>query len=185
MSDRAMNPRKAAAALLVSGALLATACAPGDAEFEEDTEASDNGEAQTDTSEDTAADGTESDQAEESPEAEPESGSDDDEAASDQNDEETPEENGAQTEEDVRAVAQFLTEEYPEGVIGQLENEGGYFEVEIFDLASGMEYEFDLDPESFDMWDYDEETLDGDDQQKAESAEISFLDALETAENEA
>ncbi|GAB3842308.1 PepSY domain-containing protein [Nesterenkonia populi] len=163
---------KSAAAFAVV-ALGVTACSPDDAEFEEnddaaetagtEDEAQDNGETDSDDAGTEAQDGEGEPTTAEEPEA------DEAEAA----------------EDEVRAVAEFLAEEYPDGEIGEIEDEGGYFEVEIFDLGSGTEYEFDIDPETFEMWDYDEETLDSDDQQKAEAVEISFLDALDTAEGEA
>lgn len=85
----------------------------------------------------------------------------------------------------VVSVVEFLGEEYPGAVVGELEYEGGYFGVEVFDLGAGTEFEFDVAPGSLETWDHSEDGLGEDDRVKAEAVEVGFLDAFETASVEA
>ncbi|WP_022872437.1 PepSY domain-containing protein [Nesterenkonia alba] len=181
MTVRTVTTRKplipAVTAVAAVTSLTLAACAPEEAaQFEEENQNAEEAETVDEGTEDEPAEGQDTEENED-----PGAATDEDEAEDTADDSDT---GAASGEGAVYDVAEFLAEEYPDGVIGQLEDEGAYFEVEIFDPAAEVEYEFELDPESFDIWDYEEESLDGDDRAKAESVEIEFTEAVQIAESE-
>ncbi len=75
-----------------------------------------------------------------------------------------------------------VLEEYPEGVITELDTDDSYYEIFVYDGET--EWELEVDRESFEIIDTEDDGIDDDDREKAEAVEIDIIEALTTAAEE-
>lgn len=75
-----------------------------------------------------------------------------------------------------------VLEEYPDGVITELDTDDSYYEIFVYDGET--EWELEVDRESFEIIDTEDDGIDDDDREKAEAVEIDIIEALTTAAEE-
>lgn len=181
MNTEMTTARKAPFALLsvaAVGALALTACGPDDALDTEGngepdspvtvgTENGDQADDQDDVAQEDAAQDDQQDDA-------------DDQAAHDGAAAE--DEDGETPDEPLFQAIEAALDEYPDGVVTELDTDDEYFEIFVYDGQT--EWELEVDRESFEIIDTEDDGIDSDDQEKAEAVEIDIIEALTTAAEE-
>lgn len=173
MKTQTKAPTTVLLSVAAAGVLALSACGPDDAL---DTEGSGEPDSPvtvgTEDQEETAETGQDESPAQDGGEPGAEDSAAEDSAA----------EGADRLEEPLYDAVGAVLEEYPDGVITELDTDDSYYEIFVYDGET--EWELEVDRESFEIIDTEDDGIDDDDREKAEAVEIDIIEALTTAAEE-